>query len=73
MLQSVLPGVNVLLIQSVPPYDVLGIWETQLGVSPNVHSTQQDLCKEGTDQRLSNKGHNGFRPPFFFFFLHATF
>lgn len=34
---------RVLFIQCVPPLHVLGVWETELVVSPNMHSTQQDL------------------------------
>lgn len=45
-LQPVLPGVDVLLIESVIPSDVLWVWEAKLGVPPNIHTTQQDLCRE---------------------------
>lgn len=47
-LQSVQLGINVLLVQSVPPIDFLGVWEAQLGVPPNIHPTQEDLCRGDT-------------------------
>ena len=52
-LQSVLPGVDVLLVQGVSPCDALGVWEAQLGVPPNVHATQQDLCSQTKHKRGS--------------------
>lgn len=45
-LQSVQPGVVVLFIQSVPPVDILGVREAQVGIPPNIHPTQQDLFRQ---------------------------
>lgn len=57
-LQSVRPGVDVLLIQGVPPHNVLGIREAKLRVSPNIDPAQKDLCGgESSRQEL--------RKPFF--------
>lgn len=49
-LQAVPPGVVVVLVQSVSPIDALGVREAQLGVPPNIHHAQQDLCR-GDDTR----------------------
>lgn len=44
-------GAAILLIQDVRQIDVLGVWEAQLGVPPNIHCAQQDLCEATKPER----------------------